>query len=210
VHNDSAILNRIYTLAASVDARDHHARGHSKKVSRHAMSIAAALGYSPEAIERIRTAALLHDIGKVSIPDLLLAKSEPLSAEDWELIHAHPNLGVAILQHVDSLRDCLAAVQYHHERYDGTGYPAGLKGDNIPLDARILAVADSYDAMTSPRPYRSALSPEEAIEEVRRGAGTQFDSEVVRAFLSTIERDKNSTAQAANAEGRGVGIRYGN
>jgi diguanylate cyclase (GGDEF)-like protein/putative nucleotidyltransferase with HDIG domain len=200
LQNESAILNRICNLAASVDARDHHSRDHSKKVSRHAANIAAALGYSKDRIERIRTAALLHDIGKVSIPDHLLTKSEPLVAEDWELIHAHPNLGVAILQHVDSLKDCLAAVQYHHERYDGTGYPAGLKGDNIPLDARILAVADSYDAMTSPRPYRSALSAEEAIEEVRRGAGTQFDSRVVHAFLSTIYIDGNSPGQTSDTE----------
>ena len=200
LQNDSAILNRICTLAASVDARDHHARDHSRKVSQYATNIAAALGYSRERIERIHTAALLHDIGKVSIPDQLLTKSEPLVAEDWELIHAHPNLGVAILQHVDSLKDCLAAVQYHHERYDGTGYPAGLKGDNIPLDARILAVADSFDAMTSPRPYRSALSAKEAIEEIRRGAGTQFDSKVVHAFLSTIDTDKNSPGQASDAE----------
>ncbi len=198
LQDDSAILKRICNLAASVDARDDHSRDHSRKVSQHATSIATALGYSKDRIERIRTAALLHDIGKVSIPDHLLTKSEPLVAEDWELIHAHPNLGVAILQHVDSLKDCLAAVQYHHERYDGTGYPAGLKGDNIPLDARILAVADSYDAMTSPRPYRSALSAEEAIEEIRRGAGTQFDSKVVNAFLSTVHIDRSPPDQTSN------------
>ncbi|HEY41478.1 MAG TPA: PAS domain S-box protein [Dehalococcoidia bacterium] len=202
LQNDSAILDRIYNLAASVDARDHHTREHSKKVSQYATSIATALGYSREMIERIRTAALLHDIGKISIPDRLLTKSEPLVAEDWELIHAHPNLGVSILQHVDSLRDCLAAVQYHHERYDGTGYPAGLKGDNIPLDARILAVADSYDAMISPRSYRSALSNKEAVEEIRRGAGTQFDAKVVQAFLSTkyTDTDKKLPGQASDAE----------
>jgi diguanylate cyclase (GGDEF)-like protein len=200
LQDDSAILNRICTLAASVDARDHHARDHSRKVSQYTTNIATALGYSRDRIERINAAALLHDIGKVSIPDQLLTKAEPLVAEDWELIHAHPNLGVAILQHVDSLKDCLAAVQYHHERYDGTGYPAGLKGDNIPLDARILAVADSYDAMTSPRPYRSALSTKEALEEIRRGAGTQFDSKVVHAFLSTIHTDNNSPGQASDTE----------
>jgi diguanylate cyclase (GGDEF)-like protein/PAS domain S-box-containing protein/putative nucleotidyltransferase with HDIG domain len=199
LQDDSAILNRICILAASVDARDYHACDHSKKVSQYATNIAIALGYSREATERIRIAALLHDIGKVSIPDQLLTKSEPLVAEDWELIHAHPNLGVAILQHVDSLKDCLAAVQYHHERYDGTGYPAGLKGDNIPLDARIMAVADSFDAMTSPRPYRSALSVKDAIEEIRQGAGTQFDSKVVQAFLSTVYTDKDSPDHASSA-----------
>lgn len=198
--DDSAILNRIRILADSVDARDYHTCDHSKKVSQYATNTAIALGYSQESTERIRIAALLHDIGKVSIPDELLMKAEPLSSEDWALIHAHPNLGVAILQHVDNLKDCLAAVQYHHERYDGTGYPGGLKGDNIPLDARIMAVADSFDAMTSPRPYRPALSIKEAIEEVRRGAGTQFDSKVVHAFLSTIYADKNLPGQASDAE----------
>ena len=200
LQEDSAILNRICILAASVDARDYHACEHSKKVSQYATNISIAFGYSPDRVERIRTAALFHDIGKVSIPDQLLMKAGPLVAEDWELIHAHPNLGVAILQHVDSLKDCLAAVQYHHERYDGTGYPAGLKGDNIPLDARIMAVADSFDAMTSPRPYRSALSVQEAIEEIRRGAGNQFDSKVVQAFLSTIYTDNKVSGQASDTE----------
>ncbi|HEY32118.1 MAG TPA: PAS domain S-box protein [Dehalococcoidia bacterium] len=202
LRNDT-ILNTIFALAATVDAREYHARNHSKKVSQYAADIATALGYPAEGVERIRTAALLHDIGKVGISDQLLMKREPLIAEDWELIHAHPNLGVAILQNVECLKDCLAAVQYHHERYDGTGYPASLKGDNIPLDARILAIADSYDAMTSPRPYRSALSDEEAIEEIRQGAGTQFDPKVVNAFLDTRHANANApewTSDAANVK----------
>jgi len=195
--NDT-ILNTIFALAATVDAREYHARNHSKKVSQYTADIAATLGYPPEDIERIRTAALLHDIGKVGISDQLLTKREPLVAEEWELIRAHPNLGVAILQNVECLKNCLAAVQYHHERYDGTGYPAGLQGDNIPLDARVLAIADSYDAMISPRPYRSALSVEEAIEEVRRGAGTQFDPKVVDAFLSARQANKNTLGQVSD------------
>jgi diguanylate cyclase (GGDEF)-like protein/PAS domain S-box-containing protein/putative nucleotidyltransferase with HDIG domain len=195
--NDT-ILNTIYALAATVDAREYHARNHSKNVSQYAADIAATLGYPPEGVERIRTAALLHDIGKVGISDQLLMKREPLVAEEWELIHAHPNLGVAILQNVDCLKDCLAAVQYHHERYDGTGYPAGLKGDNIPLDARILAIADSYDAMTSPRPYRSALSVEEAIEQIRQGTGTQFDPKVIHAFLNTRYANANAPARPSD------------
>ena len=149
------ILNTIYALAATVDAKDHHTYGHSKKVSRYATDIAEAFGYSQEGIETIRAAALLHDIGKLGISDQLLAKRGSLHPEDWEVIRAHPNLGVAILKHVDSLNGCLAAVQYHHECYDGSGYPAGLKGNNIPLDARIMSVADAYDAMTSNRPYRN-------------------------------------------------------
>jgi len=180
-----AIISTIYALAATVDAKDHHTYGHSKKVSKYATDIAEALGYSRERIEGIRAAALLHDIGKIGISDQLLTKRQPLNTEDWELIRAHPNLGVAILKHVDSLKDCLAAVQYHHERYDGTGYPAGLKGDNIPLDARILAVADAFDAMTSERPYRRGKSAkEQALNELKRCVGTQFDPAIVEAFVS--------------------------
>ena len=185
--NKKTILSTIYALAATVDAKDHYTYGHSKKVAKYATEIAEALGYSQKGIDTIRAAALLHDIGKIGISDHLLGKQGPLSAEDWEPIRAHPNLGVAILKHVDSLKDCLAAVQYHHERYDGDGYPAGLKGDNIPLDARILAVADAYDAMTSDRPYRSRSTPEQALEELKRCVGKQFDPRIVDVFVGIIE-----------------------
>jgi HD-GYP domain-containing protein (c-di-GMP phosphodiesterase class II) len=119
----------------------------------------------------------------------LLVKTGPLTEEDWEPIRAHPKLGVAILKHVESLSGCLAAIQYHHERYDGNGYPAGLKGDNIPLDARIMGVADSYDAMTSLRPYRQGkMTHEQAVEELKRCAGMQFDPKIVEVFVSLGER----------------------
>jgi diguanylate cyclase (GGDEF)-like protein/putative nucleotidyltransferase with HDIG domain len=183
-NNKSAILSTIYALAATVDAKDHHTYGHSKKVSRYSTEIAEAMGYSKEGVQRIRAAALLHDIGKIGIPDVLLMKQSSLTQDDWEIIHAHPTLGVSILKHVDSLKDCLAAIQYHHERWDGTGYPAGLKGDNIPLDARILAVADSFDAMTSQRPYRNLpATVEQALDELICCSGTQFDPSVVAAFV---------------------------
>jgi len=182
---EPGILSTIYALAATVDAKDHYTYGHSKKVSKYATDIAEALGYSQERIATLRAAALLHDIGKIGVSDRLLMKSGPLSDEEWEPIRAHPKLGVAILKHVESLSGCLAAIQYHHERYDGTGYPAGLKGENIPLDARIMAVADSYDAMTSLRPYRQGkFSVEQALAELKRCAGTQFDPRIVEVFLS--------------------------
>src|SRR5208283_2406820 len=149
-----SVLNTIYALAATVDAKDHYTYGHSKKVSKYASEIATALGYSKEKITTIQTAGLLHDIGKIGVSDAILGKQSPLTEEDWQPIHAHPDMGAAIIKNVESLKDCLPGIQYHHERYDGTGYPTGLKGENIPLDARILAVADSYDAMTSQRPYR--------------------------------------------------------
>jgi len=186
IGNSRAILSTIYALAATVDAKDHYTYGHSKKVSKYATEIAEAIGYSKERIEAIRTAGLLHDIGKIGVSDRILGKQGSLSAEEWEPIHAHPIMGVSILKHVDGLNDCLAAIQYHHERYDGSGYPSGLKGDNIPIDARIMAVADSYDAMTSPRPYRTTeLTPEKALGELKRCAGTQFDPKIVEAFVRT-------------------------
>ena len=114
-----------------------------------------------------------------------MEKAGPLTAEEWEPVRAHPDMGVAILKHVDDLRDCLPGVQYHHERYDGSGYPAGLKGENIPIDARIISVADAYDAMTSLRPYRRGRAThEQALEELQRYAGKQFDPIVVKAFIS--------------------------
>jgi len=192
-----AILSTIYALAATVDAKDHHTYGHSKKVAKYATDIAEALGYPKERVEAIRAAALLHDIGKIGVSDQLLGKPGPLSPEEWEPIHAHPNLGVAIVKHVDRLRGSLAAIQYHHERYDGTGYPTGLKGDNIPIDARILAVADAYDAMTSSRPYRNGeLMPDQALEELKECAGRQFDPRIVDAFARINEQLSSKTIPA--------------
>jgi len=186
---EPGILSTIYALAATVDAKDHYTYGHSKKVSKYATGIAEALGYSQERIATLRAAALLHDIGKIGVSDRVLMKAGPLSDEDWEPIRSHPKLGVAILKHVESLSGCLAAIQYHHERYDGTGYPAGLKGENIPLDARIMAVADSYDAMTSLRPYRQGkFTQEQALAELKRCAGAQFDPKIIEVFVALSER----------------------
>ncbi len=177
------ILSTIYALAATVDAKDHSTYGHSKKVSHYATEIATALGYKADELERIRASALLHDIGKIGISDRLLGKKDSLSPDEWELMRAHPDLGVAIIKHIDSLHDCLAAVQYHHEHYDGSGYPSGLKGRNIPLDARILSVADAFDAMTSHRSYRKKRGHAQALEELKLCSGTQFDPEIVEVFV---------------------------
>jgi diguanylate cyclase (GGDEF)-like protein/putative nucleotidyltransferase with HDIG domain len=183
-----ALLKTIYSLAASVDAKDSNTEGHSQKVSRYATKIAGAMGFTSDGIERIRTAALLHDIGKIGIPEQIFKKTGLLTADEREVIQAHPNLGVSIIQHVEGLRDCLAGIQYHHEHYNGKGYPSGLKGSNIPLDARILAVADSFDAMTSPRPYRKSTSHEEALNEIKRCAGTQFDPHIADVFVKICSK----------------------
>jgi len=180
-------LSIIYALAATVDAKDHYTYGHSRKVSDYSVAIAEALGLPQDRIATIRAASLLHDIGKVGIPDSILSKQGPLTDEEWEPVKVHPKLGVEILRHIIDLVNCLPAILHHHERYDGKGYPSGLKGNNIPLEGRILAVADAYDAMTSPRPYREQLSSQQAINELKRCAGTQFDPELVDVFSKLIE-----------------------
>jgi len=181
-------LSIIYALAATVDAKDHYTYGHSRKVSKYAVALAKAIGLPQDRVATIRAAGLLHDIGKVGIPDSILNKKEPLTEEEWEPVREHPKLGVEILRHIIDLANCLPAILHHHEYYDGSGYPSGLKGDSIPIEARILAIADAYDAITSPRPYHGQLPPEEAINELKRCTGTQFDPELVDAFCNTIEQ----------------------
>lgn len=201
--NNSMILNTIYALAATVDAKDHYTYGHSKKVSKYACDIATVLGYSEEKIAVIRTAGLLHDIGKIGVSDEILCKNTALNDDEWEPIHAHPSMGVSILKHVDSIKECLPGVQYHHERYDGKGYPQGLKGENIPLDARILAVADTFDAMTSSRPYRNnPLTHQQAIEELIRCSGAQFDSKIVEVFIQTLTKTTRNKAETSPTQAR--------
>ena len=183
------VLSTIYALAATVDARDHHTFGHSRRVSNYATALGQAIGLPPERIAILRTAGLLHDIGKIGMSDELLNKTTLLNEEDWEPMHSHPDLGISILKHINGLAGCLPGIQYHHERYDGTGYPSGLNGDNIPLDARVIAIADAYEAMTSLRPYRKGkLTHKQALEELECNAGTQFDPELVEVFCSLKKR----------------------
>ena len=184
---DSEALSTIYALAATVDASDHYTFSHSKRVKEHAVALAEALKLEPPEISRLETCALLHDIGKIGISDRILNKRGKLTAEEWEAVKIHPQVGANIASRARQLAPCLAGILYHHERYDGSGYPKGLKGEDIPLEARILAIADVFAAMTSDRPYSDALAYEEALEEIKRGAGKQFDSHLVKVFLSAIK-----------------------
>ncbi len=180
-------LSAVYALVSTVEARDHYTYGHSRKVNTYAVALAELIGLSPDEVSKVSTAALLHDIGKIGIPDKILNKKGKLSAEDWEAIKSHPRLGANIVGNIPNLVPCVGSILYHHERWDGGGYPEGLKGEEIPIEARILAIADTFAAMTSARPYRPALHTEEVIEELRRCAGSQFAPDLVEVFIGIIK-----------------------
>jgi diguanylate cyclase (GGDEF)-like protein/putative nucleotidyltransferase with HDIG domain len=180
-------LSAIYALVSTVEARDPYTYGHSRKVNSYAVALAEAIGLSPDDVSKVSTAALLHDIGKIGIPDKVLNKKGKLSKEDWEAIKSHPRLGANIVGNVPQLIPCVNSILHHHERWDGGGYPEGLKGEEIPIEARILAIADSFEAMTSARPYRPALCSEKVVKELRRCGGSQFDPELVGVFIGIIE-----------------------
>jgi diguanylate cyclase (GGDEF)-like protein/putative nucleotidyltransferase with HDIG domain len=176
-------------LAETLDLRDVATARHSETVGRYAEAIAAELGLAADQVERVRVAGVLHDIGKLGISDAVLLKPARLAAHEWQEIQRHPEIGARILEHAN-LRDIANWVLSHHERIDGTGYPRALAGPAIPLEGRILAVADAYEAMTADRPYRSALSADEARAELRRNAGTQFDPSVVAAFERVLAGER--------------------
>jgi diguanylate cyclase (GGDEF)-like protein/putative nucleotidyltransferase with HDIG domain len=180
-------LSAVYALVSTVETRDPYVYGHSRKVNSYAVALAEAIGLSPDDVSKVSMAALLHDIGKIGIPDKVLNKRGKLNKEDWEAIKSHPRLGANIVGNIPNLVPCVSSILYHHERWDGGGYPEGLKGEEIPIEARILAIADSFEAMTSARPYRPALSHEEVVKELRQGAGVQFDPKLVETFISIIE-----------------------
>jgi diguanylate cyclase (GGDEF)-like protein/putative nucleotidyltransferase with HDIG domain len=180
-------LSAVYALVSAVETRDPYTYGHSKKVKTYAVALAEAVGLSPDEVSKLSTAALLHDIGKIGIPDNVLNKKGKLNGENWEALKAHPRLGANIVSSIPNLVPCASSILHHHERWDGGGYPEGLKGEEIPLGARILAIADSFEAMSSPRPYRPAWSLEEVVKELRQGAGTQFDPKLVEVFIGIIE-----------------------
>ena len=195
-------LSAIYALVSTVEARDPYTYGHSRKVNTYAVALAEAIGLSPDDVSRVSTAALLHDIGKIGVPDKVLNKKGKLSGEDWEAIKSHPRLGANIVGNIPNLVPCINSILHHHERWDGGGYPEGLKGEEISMEARILAIADSFEAMTSARPYRAALCSEKAIKELRRCAGSQFDSALVEVFIGIIEAGLPETAKVGHSQSR--------
>ncbi len=181
----NSYLEILKVLVATLDARDVETEGHSERVVELSLKIAEKMGITDRDFLRdLRLGALLHDIGKIGIPDRILRKEDKLTPQEWEIMKEHVLIGYKIVSTVDFLKGASEIVLYHHERWDGKGYPHGLKGDEIPLGARIFAVADAFDAMIQDRVYRKAISPEKAREEIRRNSGAQFDPKVVEAFLS--------------------------
>jgi putative nucleotidyltransferase with HDIG domain len=174
----------LLSLANVIDLRDSYTMGHSRSVSDYAVKIAEELGLPAEGIDLLHTGSLLHDIGKIGIPDSILFKPSSLTCDEFELIQRHPERGAELVRTNESLHDIVPLIRHHHERFDGRGYPDGLSGSEIPLEARILCLADSVQAMESDRPYRQALSREEIIAEVERNSGSQFDPRIVKAFLN--------------------------
>ena len=183
-------MGSIRALAQALEAKDEYTQGHSERVAEISIGIGAYLSLKEPDIQNIWLAGLLHDIGKIGVRESVLNKTGKLDSTEWEAVHRHPVLAGRILEPIEELRDVIKIVRHHHERYDGSGYPDGLAGSEIPLGARILAVADAYDALTSKRSYREALLVEEALGVLEEASGTQFDPVIVRAFLSSPDLHK--------------------
>jgi hypothetical protein len=205
----ASYLSTIQALAAAIDAKDSYTRGHSGRVVKYSQRIAAQMGLSGDEIMAVKTAAYLHDIGKIGIDERILLKPGALTAVECQNIMRHPGISAKILARVAFLQEAIPVVRHHHERFDGGGYPDGLAGAEIPLGARILAVADSFDAMTSDRPYRRALDARQARLELKRSAGAQFDPLVVEAFLND-DRDRSGLPEDLTTviDPEGADVRY--
>ncbi|MEA1928073.1 MAG: HD domain-containing protein, partial [Candidatus Auribacterota bacterium] len=182
----SSFIKSIESLARTLEARDPETRDHSRRVTEYSVRTAEVMGMPSGEIEMIRVAAALHDIGKIGIRDTILDNNHSLRKEEREHIKRHPLIAAEILGPIDELKDIIKLIKHHHENYDGTGYPDGISGENIPLGSRIIAVADTFDAITSTRPYRKAQSEAFAIKEIKEHSGEQFDPEVVSAFLKAM------------------------
>ena len=186
---EQAYMESIQTVRYTVEAKDTYTRGHSDRVSEYSVLIGKKLGLSDEDINRLKIGGLFHDVGKIGVPDNILQKNGKLSDDEYSEIKNHPTIGAHILSTASIFKDILPIVKYHHERYDGRGYPEMLKGEEIPYLARITAIADTFDAMTSKRVYRDSLPLDRVIEEFKRCRGTQFDPELDDLFVDILEND---------------------
>lgn len=186
---ERAYLESIQTLRYTVEAKDTYTRGHSDRVSEYSVLIGEKLGLSEQEIKNLKIGGLFHDVGKIGVPDMILQKTERLTDEEYSEIKNHPSIGAHILSTATIFQDIIPIVKHHHEKYDGFGYPSKLKGEEIPYLARIAAIADSFDAMTSRRTYRDALNINIVKDEIRKNRGTQFDPNLADVFLDILEND---------------------
>ena len=186
--NYSALVDLMGMIAKAIDERAIYLRGHSERVAMYATEIAREMQLDSAEVERIRLAALVHDIGSIGVDDSIMTKDAPLSPEEFEIVKSHTVKGASILRPIEALSDLIPGIELHHEALDGSGYPYGLCGDDIPLMARIIAVADSFDAMTTARPYQSAMDPNYVLEVLGRMAGKRYDEAVVQALATLVKR----------------------
>lgn len=186
---EKAYLDSIQTLRYTVEAKDPYTRGHSDRVAEYSVLIGEKLNLSDNDIKTLRVGGLFHDIGKIGIPDSILLKEAKLTDDEYSEIKNHPSIGAHILCNAEVFKDIIPIVKHHHERFDGNGYPGQLKGSDIPYFARIAAVADTFDAMTSKRTYRDALPLDVVKSEIERCSGTQFDPEIAKVFLDILNND---------------------
>ena len=194
--NRQLFINTTIALTSAIEAKDSYTRGHTERVTKYALLIARQMAesgiadFSPKFFDNLQIAGLLHDVGKIAIPEAILLKTDKLTDEEFLKMKQHTLRGVEILKHVPEFEECLDGVKYHHERYDGKGYPDGLIGEAIPMIAAVLAVADTYDAMTSDRPYRKGLSKEVAIDEIKKNSGVQFNPKAVQGIVELYKVGK--------------------
>ena len=179
----------VQALASTIDAKDSYTNGHSTRVAQYSVMLAEKMGYTGEKLEQLQYAAMLHDIGKIGVPREIINKPSKLTDEEYAIIKTHPAIGENILKEVSEIPDIAIGARWHHERYDGKGYPDGIKGEEIPELARIIGVADAYDAMTSKRSYRDVLPQEVVIGELEKGKSTQFDPEIAEIMIELIQED---------------------
>ena len=186
--NRELFLASIRALAEAIDAKDPYTRGHSERVATYAVAVAKEMGLPAGDVEKIRVSALLHDVGKIGVDDRIIRKPTALTEDEFRVMKTHPIKGAAIMSAIPQLTDVIPGMKYHHEKWTGGGYPEGLKGEQIPLQARIVTVADTFDAMTTTRPYQQAMETDYVIARIRQFAGVRFDPDVVAAFVRACEK----------------------
>ena len=189
-HSYEQIIPTIYALTAAINAKDNYTFQHSQKVSEYAAIMGETLGLPPEEVDTLKQAGMLHDIGKIGVPEAILKKKGRLTDEEYEIMKGHVKNSIKMIYYLPDMNYVIPAVVAHHERYDGKGYPEGLKGDDIPYLGRILTLADCFDAMTAIRPYKPALSSDYAVSEIEKNKRTQFDPELADVFIRLVKEGK--------------------